>query len=139
MKKILILSILFMFCSPALALMGGNEPQWGEFFPYDPNMKLEYQENNTISNTARVWLCLSIIGVPYAAFQKNKEDRILENNYWTKRKENFDRAVNTCKSLSSEDQKISCYNDVRKIEQSKNNTHAIQNTQPQINYIYKQY
>lgn len=60
---------------------------------------------------------LNIIPV-YWAMEK-RDAKIVENNYWTQRKQQFDNEIVMCKQYSSNDSQLSCYMNVRQLEFNK--------------------
>ncbi len=96
---------------PAVQIVA--EPKWEEFCEsgYE-NAKL--RENKNIFNI-----------INFVDAEQTK------SNYWAQRRENFEKAINHCKTLSDEE-KSYCYEGVRKTELERNEMYEQQ--RKQINY-----
>lgn len=50
---------------------------------------------------------------------QKRDAKIIENNYWAKRKQQFNNEIEMCKQYSSNDSQLSCYMSIRQLEFNK--------------------
>lgn len=115
MKKFL-MALCFLIASQSVLAYG--EPQWNEFCPpeyLNAVQKVEIKPNPF----AQVLLCYSIIGIPFAVHKSHKYNDAMSNNYWYRRKMQFDNEIAMCKQYSSSDGQLSCYMNIRQLEFNK--------------------
>ena len=116
MKKIIIIAICASFLSNTIAVADALSPAWDEVCP-PKYLYAKYQENhyNTAEN---VLLALTIVGLPFACYNKAKFEKIDTSNYWVQRKRAFDNELATCKSDPIN--QAQCFMQIRQLELNKN-------------------
>lgn len=132
MKRLFTLLILIAIALPAFAV---EAPSWGEFCPAD-KLYVEYRNlqrcretfNNNLTHPVLYKICkYSIIGTPIAlSMYAAKYQEQVQNNYWAKRKQDFYNEIDSCEQVLDNDNKVSCYMDVRRLENDKTNQHEEQ-------------
>ena len=95
MPKVYALCILALLLCSSASFADITPPSWSEF----------YVPRKTLST-----------GLLFRASKREKD-----NEYWDNRKNQFDAQVANCQQLESDADKINCFNQVRYIEQDKNN------------------
>ena len=138
MKKIF---TLLLFLSLILPACGAGTPYWDEFCP-ENRLNAEYINidryaqnfSNTLTHPMLYKICLySIIGTPIAmAIYMPRYREQVENNYWAKRKQDFDNEIESCNQMSNQDNKISCYMDIRRLENDKTSQYENQLYEEQV-------
>lgn len=132
MKRLFSLLILFSIVLPAFAI---EAPSWSEFCPAD-RLSAEYRNmerypetfNNNLTHPVLYKVCkYSIVGTPiaFAIYVAEYQEQV-RANYWAKRKQDFDKEIESCNQMMNKDNKIVCYMDVRRLENDKTNQHETQ-------------
>lgn len=132
MKRLFILFLLLGIVLPASAV---DAPNWSEFCPAD-KLYVEYRNMQRYPETFKRNLThpllfnickYSIIGTPIAlSMYATKYQEQLQNNYWAKRKQDFYNEIGSCDEMVDNDNKVSCYMEVRRLENEKTNQHEEQ-------------
>lgn len=114
--------ILICFLIISQSVFAYGEPQWNEFCPPEyvaVNYKEKIKRNAVLKPLAVVGQICTLNIIPiYWAMQK-RDAKIIENNYWVQRKQQFNNEIEMCKQYSSNDSKLSCYMNVRQLEFNK--------------------
>lgn len=132
MKRLFTLLILLGIVLPAFAV---EAPSWSEFCPAD-KLYVEYRNMQRYPETFKRNLThpllfnickYSIIGTPIAlSIYVAKYNQQVQDNYWAKRKQDFYNEIDSCDQVLDNDHKVSCYMDVRRLENDKTNQHEQQ-------------
>lgn len=132
MKRLFTLLLLLYIVLPAFAI---EAPNWSEFCPAN-RLYAEYRNmerypetfNNNLKHPVLYKVCkYSIIGTPIAlAIYVSEYQEQVQTNYWAKRKQDFDKEIDSCNQMSNKDNKITCYMEVRRLESDKTNQYEMQ-------------
>ena len=123
MKNFFVIILLIFMTIPVYANVENLSPKWEDFVISKYSGNLNYIENNTFYKKHPALATLSamtLVGAPSTIISQQRSIKIEENNYWYKRKEQFDSEINMCKQMKENDNKINCYMAVSHNEQNKN-------------------
>lgn len=122
-------AVLFCILTTILSLskafaISENAPKWDNLIaPQEyANENLEYIQNTTVCSN-KTWLCalgaISIVGIPAVIVSSSRSGQIERNNYWFKRKQEFETQRDLCDKINDNDKKMECFVKLRQTEQMK--------------------
>lgn len=126
--------ILFCFLSLIITSAVANSRELVEWDSIAPAnyVNAVYKENTTFAYNHPVASALStltIIGIPFAFKSADKSASINENNYWYKRRVDFEAQRDLCNLIIDNDKKVACFVELRKSELQKTDARKYAETQ----------
>ena len=121
MKRILLL-FLILNSLTSFADEVDFAPQWSNIAPAEYSGNIQYIENDTFDKKhpyLSVATAATLVGVPIVVTSRNRSAQIETNNYWYRRKKEFDEQVKICKQMKNSDNKMACYNGIIQSEHLK--------------------